>query len=163
MNKILAGALLVLSVLSTGCASTKMVDSASQTIQPAPSDQAQVVFLRVSSFGGAIQSTVFDATEAESQFIGILSAGKKLSYLTSPGKRKFMVVSEAADFLEADLLPGKTYYAMVTPRMGAWKARFSLYPIRSGNDGEFSMQSGKFDKWVSSTDLSVNRGVDPLG
>jgi len=67
-----------------------------------------------------------------------------------------MVVSEAADFLEADLLPGKTYYAMVTPRMGAWKARFSLYPIRSGNDGEFSMQSGKFDKWVSSTDLSVN-------
>lgn len=156
MKKILAATLLLLATLSTGCASTKMTDSATQVIQPTPLDQAQVVFLRVSSFGGAIQASVFDATGPESEFIGILSSGKKLAYLTSPGRHKFMVVSEAADFLEAELLAGKTYYAIATPRMGVWKARFSLYPIRSGADDDFSMQSEKFAKWIKNTDMSIN-------
>ena len=43
-----------------------------------------------------------------------------------------MVVSEAADFMAAELEGGKTYYALVTPRMGAWKARFSLRPVTAG-------------------------------
>lgn len=40
-----------------------------------------------------------------------------------------MVVSEAADFMDAELETGKTYYALVTPRLGVWKARFSLRPM----------------------------------
>jgi hypothetical protein len=39
-----------------------------------------------------------------------------------------MVIGENADFMTADVLPNKTYYAYVTPRMGLWKARFSLEP-----------------------------------
>ena len=39
----------------------------------------------------------------------------------------FSVVGEAADFLEADLAAGKTYYIQVAPRMGAWKAAEKYY------------------------------------
>ena len=40
-----------------------------------------------------------------------------------------MVLSESADFMSANLAADKTYYAYVTPRMGVWKARFSLAPV----------------------------------
>jgi hypothetical protein len=59
-----------------------------------------------------------------------------------------MVVSEAADFMKATVLPGKTYYALVTPRMGAWKARFSFQPLRQK---DFS--SNDFAKWDGDTQL----------
>lgn len=67
-----------------------------------------------------------------------------------------MVVSEAADFLEADFLPGRTYYSIVTPRMGAWKARFSLWPIRNDGSSEYNTGSADFTKWVNSTKLVHN-------
>jgi hypothetical protein len=59
-----------------------------------------------------------------------------------------MVVSEAADFMKATVLPGKTYYALVTPRMGTWVARFSFRPLRQN---DFS--SDDFAKWDSATQL----------
>jgi hypothetical protein len=65
-----------------------------------------------------------------------------------PGQHTFMVVSESADFLQATVLPGKTYYAMVTPRMGAFKARFSFRPVRQG-DAEFA-------GWTSGTHFVAN-------
>jgi hypothetical protein len=61
---------------------------------------------------------------------GVVENGMKLAYVVPPGDHTFMVVSEAADFMKATLLPGKTYYALITPRMGAWKARFSFRPLR---------------------------------
>jgi hypothetical protein len=142
--------------LLAGCASNKMMDSAIQSLPLPSDDEATVVFMRVSSYGGAIQAALFDATGSESEFIGIISTGKKIAYTTSPGPHRFMVVSEAADFLEADLLGGRTYYAMVTPRMGAWKARFSLYPVSAIPDAEFSLQSEKFDRWQETTDFIEN-------
>lgn len=143
-------------LLATGCASTKMVDSAQQELIAPTADKAQIVFMRSSMFGGAVQSSVFDVTGDETEFIGILSAGKKIAYTVEPGKHTFMVVSEAADFMEAEMLGGKTYYAMVTPRMGAWKARFSMYPVRNGGPGEFQYGSDKFQGWLKSTELSEN-------
>ena len=67
-----------------------------------------------------------------------------------------MVVSEAADFMEADFLPGRTYYSIVTPRMGAWKARFSLWPIRNDGSSEYNTESAEFTKWLNSTKLVHN-------
>jgi hypothetical protein len=55
-----------------------------------------------------------------------------------------MVVSEAADFLDAELVGGSTYYIEVAPRMGAWRARFSLVPI-TPQSGQWS----KVDRWVA--------------
>jgi hypothetical protein len=143
-------------LLATGCASTKMVDSAQQQLITPTADKSQIVFLRSSMLGGAIQSSVFDVTGDETKFIGILSTGKKIAYSVEPGKHTFMVVSEAADFMEADMLGGKTYYAMVTPRMGAWKARFSMHPVRNDGPGEFQVQSDRFQGWLRDTELSEN-------
>ena len=148
--------LLTAVMLATGCASNKMMDSEQQELITPSADKAQIVFMRSSMFGGAIQSAIFDVSGGETRFIGILSTGKKIAHTVEPGKRKFMVVSEAADFMEAELLGGKTYYAMVTPRMGAWKARFSMHPVRNGGPGEFQYDSDEFRKWLSSTRFSEN-------
>jgi hypothetical protein len=61
--------------------------------------------------------------------VGIVPTKKKLAYSVAPGKTRFMVVSEAADFMDAELVAGKTYYVVVAPRMGVWTARFSLRPV----------------------------------
>jgi hypothetical protein len=132
----------------SGCASGKMIDRANQLTEIPPADKAQVIFMRPSSFGGAVQATVFDVSSDETGFIGIISSGTQLSYMVDPGKHIFMVVSEAADFLEANLVEGKTYYAVVTARMGAWKARFSMYPVRNGGEGDRQYQSEKFQGWM---------------
>ncbi len=72
---------------------------------------------------------------------------------TTPGEHLFMVVSEAADFMTAMLEGGKTYYAMVTPRIGAWKARFSLWPFSSKPGARFQNSGDQFQKWVDDTKL----------
>jgi hypothetical protein len=139
---------LAMTILAAGCASNKMNISADQTSIETPPDKAQVIFMRPSSFGGAVQASVFDVTAGDPEFIGIISTGTQVSLLVDPGKHTFMVVSEAADFLEADLSSGKTYYTIVSARFGAWKARFSLYPVRNGAQGDFEYKSEQFQGWM---------------
>jgi len=107
------------------------------------------VFLRPSSFGGAIQASLFDITGDETRFIGVSSTGTQVVHDVAPGHHRFMVVSEAADFMEAELSPGQTYYAVVTPRMGAWKARFSLWPIKAASENEFNWRNADVAKWIA--------------
>jgi len=100
--------------------------------------EATMVFMRASTFGGSsIAALVLDVTEPEAKFIGMVDKGTKVAYPVKPGEYTFMVVSEAADFMQATVVPGKTCYAMVTPRLGLWKARFSFTPVRQG-DAEFA-------------------------
>jgi hypothetical protein len=148
--------LAVTILLASGCTSSKMAASTEQTFKVPPADKAQIIFLRPSAFGGAIQASVFDVTESEPEFIGIVSTGAKVSYMVDPGKRTFMVVSEAADFLEANLDAATTYFAVVTARMGAWKARFSLFPVRNGGEGEYQYDSEKFQSWLAKTKFYEN-------
>ena len=144
--------LLALSLLS-GCATSPMTIAPDQSLPPVQSDEARIVFMRTSQIGGAISASLFEVTETETQYIGISTVGTKIAVETSPGEHMFMVVSEAADFMKAVVEGGKTYYAIVTPRMGAWKARFSLWPASSSPDAEYKNSGDKFDKWVSSTKL----------
>ncbi len=51
----------------------------------------------------------------------------------------------------ADLEAGKTYYSRVSIRLGAWKARFSLVPIRKDE-----LDSKQFLKWNNKTVLDDN-------
>lgn len=111
--------------------------------QPAtapPAGKAAVVFMRPSSLGFAVASSVFQLKPDGDVFVGIVPAKRKLVYYVDPGSTRFMVISEAADFMAADLQAGRTYYALVTPRMGVWKARFSLRPLTAEELGgeEFS-------------------------
>lgn len=117
----------------------------------ADEDMATVVFMRSSFVGSAIKTSVYDITDGKTVFLGIMKNKNKIEYKAKPGKRTFMVVSEAADFMEAELLEGKTYYSMVTPRTGAWKARFSLMPVRNDGTTKFNTGSKDFAKWKAKT------------
>jgi hypothetical protein len=146
---------LVGTLLLTGCSSIMQpVDN--PAIQASPDDRAQVVFMRSAFTGKAIDASLYDVTDGKTQFVGILSNDTKIAYPVAPGHRVFMVVSEAADFLEAELVAGKTYYALVTPRMGMWKARFSLWPVSRDPKAEYSWQSSDFKDWISDTQLVTN-------
>ncbi|MCX4024693.1 hypothetical protein H0A36_09675 [Endozoicomonas sp. SM1973] len=139
-----------------GCASNPMLVSQQQTIKVVDSSLSQVVFLRSSFVGSAISASLYDVTNGEPEFIGIIANGTKIAYDTTPGPHTFMVVSEAADFLQAEILPGKTYYSLVTPRMGMWKARFSLWPIRNDSSSKFNTSMPEFKKWLDNTKLVEN-------
>ena len=91
---------------------------------PAPNpERALVVFLRPG--GSGIHASVY----AGEEFLSFFHKQTCFLYEAKPGKHRFMVVSEAADFLAADLEGGKIYFVLVSPRMGMWRARFSLLPI----------------------------------
>lgn len=147
---------MVLLLLATGCASTKMTVKSDQQMITPTAESSQVIFMRSSFVGSAIQASIFDVTSGEPEFIGILSNATKLAYDIEPGYHVFMVVSEAADFMEANLAGGKTYFAMVTPRMGAWKARFSMYPVRNGGQGKFQYSSDEFQEWLRKSQFVGN-------
>ncbi|NIB38300.1 hypothetical protein HBA55_01815 [Pseudomaricurvus alkylphenolicus] len=143
-------------MLFVGCASNPMQTATNQTLERVSEDKTQVVFMRSSFVGSAINASLYDVTDGDPEFIGIIANDTKIAYETQPGERVFMVVSEAADFLNAQLDGGKVYYSMVTPRMGAWKARFSLWPIRNDGTSKFNTQDKSFDKWIRATKLVEN-------
>jgi len=117
----------------------------------APADAAIVVFMRVSQVGGAIKATVYDVTDGQQEFIGIVSYKEKLAYKVKPGKHLFMVIAENGDFLDAEVEAGKTYYVVISPRFGVWKARFGFRPFRNDANAEFSTKKPDFAKWLEQT------------
>lgn len=136
----------VLVILLSGCAGTVV------NMREVPLGQAHyvpgqgealIVFMRPSGFGFAIQSSVFELSENDPKLIGILAAKKKFAYRVAPGEHLFMVIGESADFMSANLEKEKTYYSLITPRMGLWKARFSLKPIHKNE-----LNSEEFSKWL---------------
>jgi len=146
---------LIFLVLS-GCTSSKMRVASQQELSPAPPGKAQIVFLRSSFVGGDIQSPVYDVTSGNPFFIGIVANNTKVRHLTDPGRRIFMVVSQAADFMQAELVAGRTYYAIVTPNAGEEEGRFSLHPIRKDPASAFSTASPDFAVWLANTRLVDN-------
>ena len=85
--------------------------------------------------------------------VGTVPYNSKLAYMVNPGKHIFMAISEAADFMQADLVAGKTYYAQLVPRMGWWRARFSFRAI-SKND----LQTEEVKKWIADSQFVKNAG-----
>ncbi len=141
-------------MLMGGCATTSslMNPMPSEEVSTTPqSGESVVVFLQPSTYGGAVQSTAFDITDGDNKFIGVVSAKTKVVYRTEPGKRMFMIIGESADFLEANLGPDKTYYVLVRPRMGMWKARFSLSPIR-----KMDQAGQEFQGWLTKCQFMAN-------
>lgn len=148
--------MLVLAMLVLGgCASVHMKKEGVVAKSAGP-DSAKVVFLRHSFVGSAISASLFDVSKEQETFIGIHENGTRIEYLTTPGEHLFMVVGESADFMAANVEAGKTYYAITTPRIGAWKARFSLIPIRAAGEGEFTTQSKEFKTWVADPLVEIN-------
>lgn len=142
----------LLALPLTACVSTSSLMSPSAVASPVPAPgKALVVFMRPSNYGGAIQASVYDATQPDEAFIGIVSAKTKVAHQAEPGKHLFMVIGENADFVNATLDAGKTYYVLVSPRMGVWKARFSLLPIHNDPAAKYSLHSDDFREWQAAT------------
>lgn len=122
------------AALLAGCAGTiknmKEVAEEMTTVKP-KQDEAVVVFMRPSSLGFAIQSSIFEIKNDSPTLIGIVAAKTKVVHRVPAGKHLYMVIGESADFMTADLAPNKTYYSYISPRMGMWKARFILEPKRA--------------------------------
>jgi hypothetical protein len=151
--------LLILIASSTllGCFASKQMAAIpdSQALIAPPTSKAVVVFMRPSSFGGAVQSSVFDVSTDPMTLVGIVSAKTKVAYTTDPGVRRFMVIGETAEFIDATFLAGKTYYARVTPHWGAWKARFSLDPVEQAKTGKQLDEDLARTSWVANTPASL--------
>ena len=62
----------ILSILSTlifaGCASNPMQVSSSQSVQKAMPDKSQIVFMRSSIVGSAINASLYDVTDEETKY-----------------------------------------------------------------------------------------------
>ena len=144
-------AILMLAGLA-GCQSSKMIKAEALETAPTPAPgKAMVVFFRASSYGGGVQASVYDTGEASDRFIGIVSSKTKIAWQAEPGDHLFMVVAENADFMIAHLEAGKTYCALVSPRMGVWKARFSLLPVHNDTAAKYNLHSADFQEWMQST------------
>jgi hypothetical protein len=137
--------------LASGCASV-MRDAPSQEISRASADKVKVVFMRSSMVAGAIGCDLFEVVNGELRFIGQLPTGNKVAYETTPGRKVFMAYGTAADFMLAELAPGKTYYSIVRPNWGT--GGFAPTPIRSsGGPNETDVKSKDFQGWLSGTKL----------
>ncbi|MBI5203401.1 MAG: hypothetical protein HZA11_00620 [Nitrospirae bacterium] len=132
-----------------GCATPNMKLSQTSNMSIAvKQDKALIYFIRPEPLGYLINAAVYDGEE----FIGFIPYKKRLPYFASPGEHRFMVISEAADFMDANVLSGKTYYVQVFPRMGAWRARFSLGPITKEE-----LQIDKVKTWINESQLIENK------
>jgi len=160
----------VLLLLPAGCArrSDLMTSYARGTsLPPAPADRAVVVFLRPAYTGYAISAAVYE----DDTFLGIVMRHARLVHETQPGTHRYMVVSEAADFLDADLEAGKMYFVNVHPRMGVWRARFSLEPVTPSSsrwsdlkewlDGSYAVtRNAAGEAWARDNQESVTAKTD---
>ncbi len=140
-------AIFVLTFFGCATPNMKLSQPTEMTITP-NSGKALVYFIRPQKLGYLINAAVYDGEE----FIGFISYNQKLPYLASPGEHRFMVISEAADFMDAELLPNKTYYAQVIPRMGAWRARFSLLPVTKNE-----IYTSRVKAWIEKAQLIENK------
>lgn len=152
MNRIAPVFLLLLAF--SGCAGPvrgmREVPTGAEVNRTPPPGKVAIVFMRPSTFGFAIASSVYEVRDTGDVFVGIVPAKRKVVYFTDPGTTRFMVIGESADFMGAELAEGKTYYALVTPRIGAWKARFSLRPVTSADGKDFADWFGDCT-WIENT------------
>lgn len=150
MKKILvSAAVVVASLVLSGCASDLMRAASTQQISPPGEGRVKIVFMRSSIVAGAIGVEIFEVVNGDLRFIGQLPSGNKIIYETTPGEKVFMAYGTAADFMLAKLDRGKTYYSIVRPNWGT--GGFAPTPIRADSPTEPNVKSKEFQKWVSDT------------
>jgi len=139
------GLIIALAVALGACGGAAQMIPAGEAPAIRPGE-ALIVFMRPSNYGGLVASSVFDVSTAESRFVGIVYPGNKFAHAVPAGEHTFMVVGESADFMRATVVAGRTYHALVTPRIGVWKARFSFRPVRQAE-----LDGAEFSEWDSAT------------
>jgi hypothetical protein len=101
-----------------------------QELKSPPADKSLVYFVRASGTGALINFKYFDGED----YLGKFSGVNYFLHECEPGKHTFWVTAENRDFVEADLLPGKTYVIEVRPTMGMMKAAVKLIPFDKNDE-----------------------------
>jgi len=129
MTKTPVAALLVVGVLLGGCYPLRGMRAVpvEQVSVSAPADQAAVVFMRWT--GGSISTSLFELHGPQDRFIGILVADSRMVYVAAPGRTRFMLVGQSANFMDADLVAGKTYHVGIVLG-GLGERQFVFRPLR---------------------------------
>ncbi len=100
------------------------VPEAEVEVPPDPG-KALIVFMRAGRYAFLAQAEVWHGE----RLVGLFGTRTKVAWQVEPGEHHFMVTSEAADFMVANVEAGKTYYVLVKARPGAALARFSFRPL----------------------------------
>lgn len=146
-----AVAALLLSACATGVPDFSVATDRSE-IDPTPADKAQIVFLRVSFFGGAIPADIFEIENGDLNYVGKLRVGRKLVHLTAPGKKVYMGHGLAADFMLAEVEAGKRYYVLLRPNWGT--GAFVPTPIKRNGTTNYHTAKAEFSKWLEKTKVT---------
>jgi len=97
-----------------------------------PPGKARVVFFllrhRIDSPFPSV-ATILEIGSGKGDMVGFLTAGHKVSYLTEPGEKLFMVIGENTDVLRARLDENKTYYVKLSDHIGWVRDHYYLEPI----------------------------------
>lgn len=96
------------------------------------------------TYGATPSVSLHDVSGAERKMVGILGIGQKLAYRVPPGKHEFMLLNRgSSDFMEANVAPGKTYYAIVQLLAeSGYDQRYGFRPVRPQD-----FQNGLFARW----------------
>jgi hypothetical protein len=132
-----------LSSLTIGCSvsSPYMHEQAPPQPIPASRDKATIVFLRPSSYGGRVKTTILDT---RGRFLGEDWGSTYFAVQVEPGEHVFLAWAENTAALRARLAAGKTYYIEVAPKMGALSARMHLLALTPR-----SASWSKVPEWMS--------------
>jgi len=125
-----------LGLVAPACGTAKYMKEmpAGSALQAPGPGKAMVVFMRSSLLSKAAAASIFELKNNDPKLVGMVANDTKLAYEADPGKCLFMVVSGSADYMWADLAANRTYYVFVTPRMGAFRARFFLTAVSRSGD-----------------------------
>jgi uncharacterized protein DUF2846 len=97
--------------------------------RPAPG-KALIYFARTQTMGFAVKVKLF----ADGKFLGLIQSKTYIPVEVDPGKHEFIVETENAGFLEAEVAAGKIYVVQVAIHMGAMKARTHFEVARTGSE-----------------------------
>ena len=122
--------LIAIMIAAAACEAPFMKAAPEQNAAQGPdANEATIIFMRPSLLGTDERAAVFDVTSPENKFVGIVWTRTKVLYRTTPGKSMFMLVGEQADFLQADLEAGKTYYAQVILKLSFSKNKLGFSAV----------------------------------
>jgi hypothetical protein len=125
-----------------------------------PPGKAVVVFLRPALLDDAAPSPVIDITSEPPVLVGVVPAGRKVTYVSDPGDRRLMVAGDDPDFMDAELVAGRIYYVRIALHLGASKRLFSLRPVAAGDP---ALASELADcSWMSDTEVPSQWAQDNM-
>lgn len=147
-----------------------------------PEGSARIVFLRMSSVSAGETAGIFEVQKDESQqeevaqdkgqedtevlgheFIAMLPNQSKFTVDLPPGSHRFMAISQgkklhSAEYVQAELEAGKTYYVVVKPEPAYGKTVFRLHPVHASPVAEYQINSESVRYMIESS-----RNVDNTG